>query len=1143
MFVIMKKKAPRRSNHKKNCYWGREGEKTAVNRRKSLKLGCLNVDGWSDQSKHDVLLAIESRNLDIFSVIETHRKTGDDESRNKLKVKGFDVFECRRKQEDKKGGGIACLVKNSSGVIAREYAPEIIEKELKYVSRERLWVLCESQQQKTAICSIYIACQGDHHLQWNRGIYEVLSKEVVVLREKGYRCVLQGDFNGHVGSDLRYGGIPGNVPSRPNENGLMFLNFLKQNNLTHLNGAVKEEGNWASRLSRGLWTRHSYDYSSSTILDYVVISAEHIGDAQEMYIDQEGLYAGASDHCMIFSSFSDRFLSTRHGPSSPKQTWDYERADWTKFKQTVDREIEMLSNCGPGVDKLSDGLANALLKGLNEGIGKKIVIPQTSKVYPRHIVNLLKERKELEKQLKTLKCQFATSRRQAPPPSILVAKNKLDAKTDELEDAKVKFSRQRRAPLLGLARNRTRRGRKLFWNFVSQKSKKAGDLPPLQEKETGILKQEPGDISKIVQEYLKEIFSGSDENPWTNQDQRLQKGPYFKAVQDRSQLQEEDKEGAAVTHQEEEGPDLVRGQQGHLHQEGDTFSSHDHDYGIKRDARLPKPGTGVDVNSNPAGFLDKDITENEVKEIVKELKAGKACGHDGVSNEALKNAPNSFIHNLTTLFNRVKNQSKVPNSWLRGKVTLVHKKGARSDVGNYRPITVLTAFNAVYSKIMNSRLTEVVERHRLLGEVQHGFRKGRSGADASFVLYTTLLKSKAKKKKPHLAFLDLQKAYDSIDRDILWKKMRALGFGGKFLQSLQSMYQGDYVTSDVNGTTTSAVFLGRGLRQGCSLSPLLFALYVVNMSRELVASNLGIELHRIIVSCIFFADDIILLSNTVEGLLELQAIVQHHCNDLNMKLSIKKSKIMSYCERDWEVRDGDEVLGCLEQVMEYKYLGVTTNLCPGKANKSMQTRALTLAKSYKSSCLSIARDGPDIVDLAMSLWSNIGLPSILFGCETVNFSDQAILEISRHQSNIAKFTLGLPSCAPNVSGAIILGLKPFKQLLFSAQLKFYVRLSLQGNDRWSKQALLEHLHGGWQSPYLRLLNNIRQEVNMTRMPASDKHVEVTLNYHFHEKTLAEVKRLCLPALEPPAKRARMSHVNESSESQVGLCQCYNLFTS
>ena len=133
----------------------------------------------------------------------------------------------------------------------------------------------------------------------------------------------------------------------------------------------------------------------------------------------------------------------------------------------------------------------------------------------------------------------------------------------------------------------------------------------------------------------------------------------------------------------------------------------------------------------------------------------------------------------------------------------------------------------------------------------------------------------------------------------------------------------------------------------------------------------------------------------------------------------------------------------------------------------MQKRALDLAKSYKGSCLRIARDGPDIVDLALSLWQNIAIPSVLYGCEAVPFSNQTVVEIARQQSCIGKYTLGLPSCAPNISSTVILGIKPFKQLLYSAQLKFYVRLSKQGNERWSKDALLDHLVGGWSSPYLK----------------------------------------------------------------------------
>ena len=193
------------------------------------------------------------------------------------------------------------------------------------------------------------------------------------------------------------------------------------------------------------------------------------------------------------------------------------------------------------------------------------------------------------------------------------------------------------------------------------------------------------------------------------------------------------------------------------------------------------------------------------------------------------------------------NKSQVPKAWNRGRVVLVHKKGNAAEINNYRPVTVLTCMNATYSKVINARLTEVVERHRLLGEIQNGFRKDRSGGDSSFTLNSVLWKSLAKKRKVHLAFMDLQKAYDSVDRGILWKKMEQLGFGGKFLEAIKAMYKGDFVTCMTNGVTTNPVYLGRGLRQGCSLSPILFALYVVGLCRALAASNLGVMLFTIIV--------------------------------------------------------------------------------------------------------------------------------------------------------------------------------------------------------------------------------------------------------------------------------------------------------
>ena len=134
------------------------------------------------------------------------------------------------------------------------------------------------------------------------------------------------------------------------------------------------------------------------------------------------------------------------------------------------------------------------------------------------------------------------------------------------------------------------------------------------------------------------------------------------------------------------------------------------------------------------------------------------------------------------------------------------------------------------------------------------FRKGRSGADCTFILNSVLWKSAAAKKRAHMAFIDLQKAYDSVDRKILWRKLEAMGIKGKFLASIKALYEGDFVTTEVNGVTTSPVYLRRGVRQGCSLSPMLFALYIAELGQDLVQSGVGVTLHRVCISAIFFAD-------------------------------------------------------------------------------------------------------------------------------------------------------------------------------------------------------------------------------------------------------------------------------------------------
>ena len=99
-------------------------------------------------------------------------------------------------------------------------------------------------------------------------------------------------------------------------------------------------------------------------------------------------------------------------------------------------------------------------------------------------------------------------------------------------------------------------------------------------------------------------------------------------------------------------------------------------------------------------------------------------------------------------------------------------------------------------------------------------------------------------------------AYDSVNREKMFGTLEKLGLGPKFIRTIKSMYSGDSITTQLHGLNTKPLYLGRGLRQGCSLSPLLFALYIRGMGEELCNSRVGVKLGDICISSLFFADDL-----------------------------------------------------------------------------------------------------------------------------------------------------------------------------------------------------------------------------------------------------------------------------------------------
>ena len=706
---------------------------------------------------------------------------------------------------------------------------------------------------------------------------------------------------------------------------------------------------------------------------------------------------------------------------------------------------------------LASTLATALREGALASIGYKKTADKCSmksKSLPRHILEELRLKRQLEETWKSLSSAIGPD--EASVSAAEEAFVEQSAKVEGIFKHHRNIDRNKiRLACLG----KTPAAKKQFWGAVTGKVKQSSDISAVLTT-AGVLKCGCNEIAEEVEKHFCDVFDGSMESlvPAT---------PVAEAPDDHSyssSLYPPNKKS-------------------------------DHSYANDSTPRLPRVGVSDDLDKNPSNWLAKDFTSKELKLIAASLSNGKARGWDNLPSEFIKYAPDLAFDILALLFNKIKGSGTFPKGWNCGRITLIHKKGLRAKLGNYRPITVLISLSGFFSKVMNERLIEIVESYNILGEAQNGFRKERCGADNIFVLHTIMRKAKAIGVKIHLGFVDIQKAYDSVNRAILWKKLESLGIGGDFLRILKSMYFDDSVRCTVNGVTTRPVFLQRGLRQGCSLSPILFALYIMEIGEDLSASGEGFRVGNVVISGLLFADDIVLVSRTAAGLRRLFHLVKSRCDALLLVINTGegKSEVVSPTDDVWEIFDAHGNLDLsLRQVLKYTYLGLDTTSSILRTTMSKQAKCISVANSYKFACLNLGQRGPDVVDVSLATWVNIALPTILFGCESIIFKETNILAVERIQSQVAKSILGVPSNTANICAQTELRLFSFRHLLYKTQLKFYFRVLDLPCTRWVKQAMLDHLSLSWQSPYLAFITSIRENVMLPFVPPTMRYLKIHL---------------------------------------------------
>ena len=480
-------------------------------------------------------------------------------------------------------------------------------------------------------------------------------------------------------------------------------------------------------------------------------------------------------------------------------------------------------------------------------------------------------------------------------------------------------------------------------------------------------------------------------------------------------------------------------------------------------------------------FINDNISADEILKCVKLLKNNKTCGEDLLYNEYISSTIHIMMPLCVELFNWIFNTGNVPELWLRGNIVPVYKnKGDNDDAKNYRPITLISCLGKFFTSVINERLNRYADNVELILENQAGFRKNHSTVDHIFALNSLIELSHRFHKKMYCAFIDFEKACDTVWRLGLWNKLISNNINGKCFNVIVNMYRGIKSRIVKNNTFSDYFYCNSGVRQGENLSPFLFSLFLNDLESYLQSYNvkglseMSKKLERELqiylkLFILLYADDTILLSETREDLQNQLDVFQNYCKLWHLKVNSDKTKIMIFGKGKQPsnihfIYDGHE----LEIVKNFKYLGVFFSRKGFAYYNIEQLHDKGIKAMYGA--ISKCRDHNLSFDCKLDIFDKAIKPIILYGCEVWGFTNYSLLE--KLHLKFCKHILKLRNSTPNFMVYGELGRYPLEINVKVRMITFWARLFSSSYNKLSSKLyhIAEYFNTTWYNYIRKILD-------------------------------------------------------------------------
>lgn len=437
---------------------------------------------------------------------------------------------------------------------------------------------------------------------------------------------------------------------------------------------------------------------------------------------------------------------------------------------------------------------------------------------------------------------------------------------------------------------------------------------------------------------------------------------------------------------------------------------------------------------------DEVIEEDEVESAISKMKTGKAPGRDNIEAEFVKYGGPELVRVLQILFQKTWDEKRIPTDWEYNIIIPIHKKGCQVECSNYRPICLSPVVYKIYTSILERRLRPIVEHQ--IGEEQAGFRPGRQTQDHIFSIRNVLQKSWDRDKNMYLAFLDLKSAFDSVPREEIWNALRAKNVLRSLVEAIKSTYQEPKGVVRLNGLESDVFNIAKGVKQGDSLSPLLFLLFMDEVAsickRRTGRTFLGRrKLNPVIIQLLLYADDVVLIADSMEKL--QQAVIEWYeeLRRKGMLINTNKSKVLHVGRQQEDIHiycNGEE----LEVVMDFTYLGAVIDRS-GKVDSEITNRISKANAVYYQICNTVVGKKEVGKNVKLHIFKSVYLPILLYGAESWILTDRQGSRITAAEMKFLRRTAGKTrrDCVRNERIRQELEIIPLKELLETRQLKWY----------------------------------------------------------------------------------------------------------